>query len=457
RWGLPRRVEESLRQLMPNPPLYYQSENISQVSVHSFETISHETLCSCMASQPIQTFWVSEWSIMNPEERQYCEQIPNPMALALPSPDLKLLSGFYPLPGGQASDLGSHLQKKYSQLFCGLPSLHSESLVATFLGSQGLSKKGEMSKTPMKGPFFFKDLSFFPLLHKTPPLSAPPSSSSSPNWVSPSDQQQAEIKIPLLTPAECEALELHLLKRQLQIQWGFSAIFEGSQHAQSPMQYEPCYKAQSPEMVKTSWPEKPVSVLTRELFFFPEHARRLLERHLQKQLIHHRWGLPQKIQRSIRLLHPYTDQQTLSWSSIALARMNIPQPTALEASGNSAVFSPIVDPAFIPIPQFFDQARTKLQRHIDSKYGQIHQGKVPTCVFTSWDCRIPAQLAITAFPCIPESQPLEPQAASDPDLHNKVIPWMPKALDQQQQALPGTVTEHPKLPKALSEGAKEKL
>ncbi|XP_012667106.1 protein FAM205A-like [Otolemur garnettii] len=27
RWGLPRRVEESLRQLMPNPPLYYQSEN----------------------------------------------------------------------------------------------------------------------------------------------------------------------------------------------------------------------------------------------------------------------------------------------------------------------------------------------------------------------------------------------------------------------------------------------
>ncbi|XP_012667105.1 protein FAM205A-like [Otolemur garnettii] len=28
RWGLPRRVEESLRQLMPNPPLYYQSENI---------------------------------------------------------------------------------------------------------------------------------------------------------------------------------------------------------------------------------------------------------------------------------------------------------------------------------------------------------------------------------------------------------------------------------------------
>ncbi|XP_053462049.1 protein FAM205A [Nycticebus coucang] len=457
RWGLPRRVEESLRQLMPNPPLYYKPENTSQVSIHSFETISHETLCSCMASQPIQTFWVSEWSIMNPDERQYCEHIPNPMALALPSPDLKVLSGFYSLPGGQASDLGNHLQKKYSQLFCGLPSLHSESLVATFLGSQGLSKKGEMSNSPNKGPFFFKDLSFLPLLHKTPRLSTPPSSPPSPNWVSPSDQQQAQINIPFLTLANCEALEWHLLKRQLQIQWGFPAIFKGTQHAQSPMQYEPCDKAQSPEMVKTSWPGKPVSVITRELLFFPEHARRLLEFHLQKQLIHHHWGLPQKIQQSIQLLHSYTDQKTLSWSSIALARMNIPEPTAIEASGNSAVFSPIMASASISIPQLFEQAKTKLQSHIDSKCGQIHQGKVPACVFPSCNSIIPTQLAITAFPCFPESQPLEPQAASDPDLNKKVTPWMPKALDQQQQALPGTVTEHPKLPKALSEGAKEKL
>ncbi|XP_003803947.2 putative protein FAM205B, partial [Otolemur garnettii] len=451
RWGLPRRVEESLRQLMPNPPLYYQSENISQVCNHRFDPISHETLCSCMASQHTQMFWVSEWSIMNPEERQYCEQIPNPMALALPSPDLKFLSGFYPLPGGQASDLGSHLQKKYSQLFCGLPSLHSESLVATFLGSQGLPKRKNMSKTPMKGPFFLKDVSFFPLPPKTPPLSASPSSPPSPNWVSPSDQQQAQVNIPFLTLAECEALEWHLLQRQLQRQWGLPAIFEGSQHAQSPIPYEPCYKAQSPETVKTSWPGKPVSVLTRELFFFPEHVRRLLEFHLQKQLIHHRWGLPQKIQRSIQLLHSYTDQQTLSWSSTTLASISLPEPIASEDNGNSAMFSPIMDPESIPMPHLFAQVKATLQSHIDSKCGQIHQGKVPACVFTSSDCRIPEGMVVTPFPCIPESQPLEPQVAGEPNLYDKVIPWMPKVLDQQQQALPGTVTEHPKLPKALSE------
>uniref|UniRef100_A0A2K6GF51 SPATA31 subfamily F member 1 n=1 Tax=Propithecus coquereli TaxID=379532 RepID=A0A2K6GF51_PROCO len=467
RWGLPRRVEESMRQLMPSPPLYYQPEddqpvpvilnNTSQVSVHRFEAISHETWCSRMAGQPIQTFWVSEWPMRNPEERQYCQQIPNPMALALPSPALKVLSGLYALPGGQANVSGSHLQEKYSQLFCGLPSLHSESLVATFLGSQDLSKKGNVSKPPLKRTFLLKDLPFHPLLAKTPPLSAPHSSPPSPNWGSPSDQQGAQINIPFLTPAECEALEWHLLQRQLQLQWGLPAVFQRPQHAQSSTQHEPCDKAQAPETMNTSWPGRPVSVLTRELLFFPEHARRLLEFHLQKQLIHHRWGLPQKIQRSIQLLLSSTDQQTLPWSNTVLANLSIPQPTALEATGNSAVFSPTVAPVSIPMPHLFAQAKAILQSHIDSKCGQIHQGKVPACVHSSWDYRIPGGLTVTAFPCIPESQPLDLQATSDPDLHHKVMPWMPKALDQQQQALPGTVTEHPKLPRALSEEAKEKL
>lgn len=52
RWGLPRRVEESLRQLMPNPPLFYQpihnqpvsfiQNDTSQLSVEKFGTISYQ-------------------------------------------------------------------------------------------------------------------------------------------------------------------------------------------------------------------------------------------------------------------------------------------------------------------------------------------------------------------------------------------------------------------------------
>lgn len=37
---------------------------------------------------------------MDSEQKNYCEQIPTPMALAPPSPLFQLLSGLCPLPGG---------------------------------------------------------------------------------------------------------------------------------------------------------------------------------------------------------------------------------------------------------------------------------------------------------------------------------------------------------------------
>ena len=276
RWGLPRRVEESLRQLIPDPPLFYHpvrnqpvsfiQNDTSQFSIEKFGTVSYQNWGSCMAGQPSQAFWVSKWSIMDPEQRHYYQHLPDNMALALSSPPLKELSGLYLMPGQQANDslhIVGHVQPKYSQLFCGLPSLHSESRVDTFLGSQGLSVNGSMSKPPLKDPFLFKELSFLPLMPKTPPQSAPPSSPSSPNWIAPPEHQQAQINIPFLTLDECEALEWHLLQRQLQLQWGLPDVFQRNQHTQSPVQYKPCDKAQSAETVKTSWPGQPISVLTR--------------------------------------------------------------------------------------------------------------------------------------------------------------------------------------------------
>uniref|UniRef100_A0A8D0U531 Protein FAM205A n=2 Tax=Sus scrofa TaxID=9823 RepID=A0A8D0U531_PIG len=466
RWGLPRRVEESLRQLMPNPPLFYQpihnqpvsfiQNDTSQLSVEKFGTISYQNWGSCMAGQPTQAFWVSEWSILDPEQRYYYQQIPNHMALALSSPSLKELSGLYLMSRQQANDSVGHVQPKYSQLFCGLPSLHSESLVDTFLDSQGLSMNETMSKSPLKDPFLFKELSLFPLLPKTPHQSAPLSSLSSQNWILPSDHQQSQINVPFLTLDECEALEWHLLQRQIQLQWNLPGVFQRDQRTQSPVQYKPCDKAQSSETVKTSCPGQPSSDLTKELLF-PQHARRLLEFHLQRQLIHHRWGLPQKIQQSMQLLLPPANQQTVSWRSSALGSVNVPQPASLEATGADDPFSPTLDLVSDPMPHLFDQAKAVLQSHIDSKCRQIDQGNVPSCVYSSWECIIPGHLKKTSFTCIPESKSLELQAATDLDLEQKFITWMPVALDHQQQASPDAVIEHSKLPLALSKGTIEKL
>ncbi|XP_069431276.1 protein SPATA31F1-like [Ovis canadensis] len=466
RWGLPRRVEESLRQLMPNPPLFchpvhnqpvsFIQNDISQFSIEKFGTISYQNWGSCIAGQPTQAFWVSEWSIMDPEQRHYYQQIPDHMTLASPYVALKESSGLYLMPGQQASDSEGPVQSKYSQLFCGLPSLHSESLVDTFLGYQGLSMNESMSKHSLKYPFLFKELSCFPLMPKTLPQSALPSSPSSPNWTAPPEHQQAQISSPLLTLDECKALEWHLLQRQLQLQWDFPDVFQRDQHTESPMQCKPSDQAQSSETVKTSWPGQPVSTITKELFF-PEQARRLLEFHLQRQLVHNHSSLPWKNQRSLQLPLPPAGQQTLSWSSRALDNVNVPQPTALEGTGVGDPLPAIKDPASVPMLHVTDQAKATLQSHVDSKCKEIHQGKVPVCIHGSCEFKIPGGLQVAPFTCIPESKPLELQAVDDLDKQQEVTPWMPTALDQQQQASSDALIKHPKLPWSLSQGAIEKL
>ncbi|XP_045435992.1 protein FAM205A isoform X1 [Pipistrellus kuhlii] len=455
RWGLPRRVEESLRQRMPNLPLLYQPLNSQPVSfiqnefsVETFVPISYQTWGPCMAGQSTQAFWVSEWSRINPIQIHHYQQNPNHRALALPLPIFKDSSGLYPLPGQQANDSVSHSQQKYIQLFCGLPSLHSESLADTSLGSQDDSAHGSVSKLSVEDPLLFKEPSFLPLLPKTPPHSAPPSSPRSPNWVMPSGLQQAQIHVPFLTLAECEALECHLLQRQLQRQGGLPAVLQPAQHTQNPVHYKPCGRAQSPRTMKTSWPGKPTSVLTRELSW-SEHARRLLDFHLQRQLIHHRWGLPPMIQQSFQLLLALAHQQTPSWSSTALAKGSVSQHSALEAPGADDPFSPSKDSVSVLMPHLFDEVKAILQSHINSKSGQIHEGKVPAHVYRSGEGLIPGG--------IPESKLPELQAATHPDLQQKARLWMLTGLDQQQQISPDAVTEPRKLPQALSKEVLEKL
>ncbi|XP_060055229.1 protein SPATA31F1-like [Erinaceus europaeus] len=458
RWGLPRRVEESLRQLMPQPPLLYWPKNnqplcfihsdIPRLSVENVGAISYQTWGSCMSGQPTQAFWVSEWPTINLKHRHLYQQISNGMTETGED-----LTGLYPLPGEQLKDSVGLWQHNDSQLFCGLPSLHSESLAANILNSQGFCKRVNVPSLHRKDPFALKELSFLALLPKTPPEAAPPPSPSSPSWITQSDHQQTQANVPFLTLDQCEALEWHVLQRQLQLQWGWPAVLQRSQLSLRSIKSKSCDTTQSPESVKASWPEKSISVLTRDLLYFPEHARRLLEFHLQRQLTHHRWGLPPKIQQSMQLLLAPTEQQALALSSTALENTSLSQPTAQMPSVAGDLFTHTVNPEPIDMPHLFAQAKAILQSHIDSKCGQIHQGKVPVCVYSSWEYIIPGGLKVSPFFCLPESKPLELQATPEPNPQKRVGA---EALGQLQ-APSRAVTEHPKLPCALPEGTVEKL
>ncbi|KAL1776242.1 FAM205A isoform X2 [Sigmodon hispidus] len=462
RWGLPRRVEESLRQLMPNPPVYFQPGNNQTISFilnntsqdYRYGNISHQTWCSYTDSQPTQTYWVSEWSDVDSDQKAHCKQIPSPVERALFTPDHNVLRGVCLLPAGQPNNSRNSLQKT-TQLFCGLPSMHSESLVATFLDTQVLSR--DTPRPSYEDPHLLKESSPSPSLPPPLPKPAPPSSSASPNE-SLCEHQEAQASVPFLTLAECKTLEWHLLQRQLQLQWGLPSVFPRSPHVQNHVHYKPCNKAKPQETLKASGPRKSFSVLTRDLYFIPDHSRRLLEFHLQKQLIYLRWGLPQRIQRSVHLLFSSADQQSRSYGSRALPNVSIPQPGNPEADGSGDMFAPTVGKGPIPMPHLFTQAKAMLKSHVDSKCDQIHQGKVPVCVQSSWKSRIPWSLERgTSFPNTPPGQAPELQAENNPDLHHRVVPPEPTALSQEKQAISGALIEHCKRPQSLSEETIKKL
>uniref|UniRef100_A0A8C2QMA3 FAM205A n=1 Tax=Cricetulus griseus TaxID=10029 RepID=A0A8C2QMA3_CRIGR len=431
KWGLPRRVEESLRQLMPDPALFCRSRkhmlssvlsSASEVPMNKAGTISQHTC------------WVSEWSIINSKQRMHWHQIYE----YLPSHE-EHLSASSPPTRAQDDDSGSNLPENeyYSQLFCGLPSLHSESLDVTSLSIHSVSKNKNVPKSSSTDPRHTKELSL-PFLPQTPCKSALPSSLASPDVKTSHEHEELQFLVPFLTLAECEALERHVLERQVKLQWGLSGVFLRNQYRQRHTLCEPHGKAKT---VKASWPRNAFSYPTRK-FSFPEHVRRLLEFHLQKQLIHIRWGLPQRIQRSIHLLLSSANEHALSCSrSRALSSVSIPKPGSPEADGSGDRFASAVDKGPILMPHLFVQAKAMLKSHFDSKCDQIHQGKVPAQVWSSWECKI----TTVPFSWIPQSQ------------HLKLYPESKSNADQEKKALSGTLIEHCKRPQALSKETIKKL
>ncbi|XP_010593781.2 protein SPATA31F1-like [Loxodonta africana] len=448
RWGLPRHVEKSLRQLMPHTPVTFTKNDNFNAFVETTGTISHKTRGSCMLNQPTQAFWLLKWSIRDQEQSCHCQKTPNPLALALPSPALTVLNGLYPQPERQAEDSGDCLNQKHSQLFCGFFCLTSESLVVTYIEFHGISTNRGIPQFPLNVPFFFNERSFLPLLPNNPPQSASPSSTSAPNLVSPTDHQQNQSNNPFWALAKFKALEWNLLQSQPQVRWELPAALERSQYAQSLRQYNPCDTAQSPETLGSSWSRKPVSLLMGEQLFFSNHAQRVLEFHLQKLLIPHHWGVSQRIKQSTALFLSPADQQPLPLSSKALDNVNVPWSAAPEVSGVSDLISLTLAPVSDSMPYLLTQTKAILQSHINSKCWQTLQGTVIAHIFISRDCRIPGSMEVAQFPCTLENKLLELQAVAYPEIYQKVMP---------SQTLPGAVIDHTKLSRSLPKGAMEEL
>ncbi|XP_003761844.3 protein FAM205A [Sarcophilus harrisii] len=424
RWGLPKRVEESLK-LMADPPHYYPGnpavpripEEVSKAAAAEASKAAAPPSAPWWAEQPSQRSSVSEMipaELARAPPKRASQERPNPASM---DPDLNSLC---PPSGGPPGVKSHYLQQQYSQLYWGLPSLHSESLVATFLRQDNVSSSTSRNKfSSMDSTFLFNELSFLPLV----PQLTPPPSPPAPMGSIIKTPEETQINVPFLSVGECETLEWHLLQRQLQVMWGLPPLMQ----AQSPLNQDLC---EADQVLMPPWHKMNVSVLTRELFFFPDHARRLLELHFQRRLLQHQLEPSLSIQESASLLLSPGDQLQVPESALSNVHVRIHQNENSQL-GMLQPASPILIPARFLEPEIYAKAKEIVQMHIEKKCLQIKQGIFPDIICGSWDIGnqlsagdLPGQRTLEAAHSYMESEGL---AFRDPN----ATAWMELSMDQE--------------------------
>ncbi|XP_069891920.1 spermatogenesis-associated protein 31D1-like isoform X1 [Dipodomys merriami] len=237
-----------------------------------------------------------------------------------------------------------HSQKRSSQLFWGLPSLHCESLSSTVPASgdcpstcfnQTIHAYSAHKPTVISGQTALS-LPQIQLQALSEALQSPPQHL-------PSDQFQAQLESPLpvvppsgsqlcncgvcfhtpqpqsetqlLTPSQIDALEYNVLQKVQKNIWGLPPVIQKSQEDFCPPAPHFSFVKQACKAHDSS-----VSILPGD-FPLDDELRKKLEHHLRKRLIQHRWGLPDRIVSSLSSMIPLTEisQDTEKKSSHGLA------------------------------------------------------------------------------------------------------------------------------------------
>ncbi|XP_039376362.1 uncharacterized protein LOC120395752 [Mauremys reevesii] len=306
RWGLPRRVQESLRGFMPptttapgthpdtqgrraSRPLRGLSARRAPRESASRAPPVCPTAVAVSLAGPLGTAWRQQLS------RDTCHQL---LERHVTRKNIEIHLGLIPRRAQQSQEAARRVGK------LPLPRLIRPGQRSLELRPQELLFLEQAALDHLELNLLHKHLSFrwglptlyrqslAKLFHAGPSPAPPPSSSCA------AGTEFTEQELPFLPPGAREELELHVRKKRLQHEWGLPLIIQKSLQglmAAPPHPGQP--KAPPPA-------DEDVAVLQPELSFLNEGSRRELELSLRKRLMHRRWGLPRRIQESVRLLQP---------------------------------------------------------------------------------------------------------------------------------------------------------
>ncbi|XP_006887405.1 PREDICTED: protein FAM205A-like [Elephantulus edwardii] len=396
RWGQPRHLMGSMKHNKADLLSFAHSRYSQLISflmndtfnicIETTGTTYHNALGSfIITSQTALVFSSFEQPIVDTEQNRCYQNISNYLALTLPFESFRYLFSFYTRPGKQADNMKAYQTQNHSPLNCGHLCLYNETLLATCRGSQALSMNRAMSQPLLNIPSLCNVYYFF-LLPNCTLFSSLYSSPCTPNWISVHVDQQMNVIAKFLMLGACETKERHLLQMQLQLGWNMLTVLQRWQYNQSITVYEGRNTVQTPETVDTPWLGKIASFLLREHAIIFYSVWMLVESKLQKDFIHHEWGLPLKSMKSVQC---YADQRPLSWINTVFGNLRISQVTGPETSWFSDLFSPNSASMSFFRAHLPTQTQALWNAQIISKHWQMHLSLVFAQRCMSRDSRIP--------------------------------------------------------------------
>ncbi|XP_044873321.1 uncharacterized protein LOC123370681 [Mauremys mutica] len=305
RWGLPRRVQESLRGFMPpttaapgthpdtqgrraSRPLRGLSARRAPRESPSRVAPLGPTAVAVSLAGPLGTAW------RQPLSWDTCHQL---LERHLTRKNIEIRLGLIPRRAQHSQEAARRVGK------LPLPRLIRPGQRSLELRPRELLFLEQAASDHLELNLLHKHLSFrwglptlyrqslAKLFHSGPSPAPPPVSSHA------AGTKFTEQELPFLPPGAREELELHVRKKRLQHEWGPLIIQKSMQGlmAAPPGPSQP----KAPPLA-----DRDVAILQPELSFLREGSRRELELNLRKRLMHRRWGLPRRIQESVRLLQP---------------------------------------------------------------------------------------------------------------------------------------------------------
>ncbi|XP_039361200.1 uncharacterized protein LOC120384821 isoform X3 [Mauremys reevesii] len=422
RWGLPRRVQESLRGFMPpttaapgthpdtqgrraSRPLRGLSVRRAPRESPSRAAPVGPTAVAVSLAGPLGTAWRQQLS------RDTCHQL---LERHVTRKNIEIRLGLIPRRAQHSQEAARRVGK------LPLPRLIRPGQRSLELRPRELLFLEQAASDHLELNLLHKHLSFrwgLPMLyrqslaklfHAGPSPAPPPSSSRA------AGAEFTEQELPFLPPAAQEELELHVSKKRLQHEWGLPLIIQKSMRGL--MGAVPC--PGQPKAPPSA--DRDVAILQPELSFLSEGSRQELELSLRKRLMHQRWGLPRRIQESVRLLQPAsapaefrprsrTEKDTegpflLPWhkSTVHLER------------GMGKARRVVAAPH--PRLSLGRDTQERLQIHMAKKCVEIRLGAVPAAVRRSWQ-----RLHLVSRLALPKLIPAGDRA---PKARNPLLPFV---------------------------------